>query len=242
MRSRLSHQAFTRGFTLIELAIVIVIIAVISGLGLMATLGTKETANRVGTEKKLDVIEQALTSFRATYNRLPCPASVTLPNTDTNYGKEGAATYPTTSTAATSYNCITGTPHANFYWGAATNSVPQQYVEGTVPVRTLNLPDEFMYDSWGRHIAYAVDAYATVPNAFKTMRPLDQCVITVDDASHTARTSGAVYLLFSYGPDGHGAFINSTTRQTVNSVEVDQLRNCHCTASGTTDSTMSYSP
>ena len=61
------------GFTLLELTIVLVIVAIITGMGLISTLGVLESARRAATENKLNEIEKALMAFRVANGRLPCP-------------------------------------------------------------------------------------------------------------------------------------------------------------------------
>lgn len=240
----MNHQTQHSGFTLIELAVVITIIALISGMGLVATSGIVESAKLSNTQKKMDEIENALMSFRIANNRLPCPSNAALGVRATGFGIEPTAGYtPPSSTATTTYNCIdltagTGTTTANYYWGAATNSIPAAIVEGAVPVRALGLPDDYAFDGWGGKFMYAVDAYATIPGAFNRMPPESSCSIIVQSGDGNARTgtSGdAVYALLSYGPTKHGAFTarettsNTRFRYTLNVTQhADTTRNCRC--------------
>lgn len=65
-----------RGFSLIELSIVILILGLLLG-GLMQPLSTQMDVSRTkDTEKKLTDIQDALYGFAATRGRLPCPATV----------------------------------------------------------------------------------------------------------------------------------------------------------------------
>lgn len=62
------------GFTLIELAIVLVIVALLSG-GLMMTLGAQyENAASSDTQRRLNDAREALLGYAAANGRLPCPA------------------------------------------------------------------------------------------------------------------------------------------------------------------------
>lgn len=62
------------GFTLLEMAIVLVIIGVLLG-GLLMPLSAQVETSRIGeTKKALDEINQALIGFAVTNGYLPCPA------------------------------------------------------------------------------------------------------------------------------------------------------------------------
>ncbi len=63
-----------RGFTLTELAIVLVIVALLVG-GMLVSLSTsRDIANIKETQKQLASINEALLGFAAAQQRLPCPA------------------------------------------------------------------------------------------------------------------------------------------------------------------------
>lgn len=80
-----SHQT---GFSLVEMAIVLLIVSLLLG-GLLPTLsGQLEHQRRNETLKQLDEIRQSLLGYAASQQppRLPCPASPTVPTGSANAG------------------------------------------------------------------------------------------------------------------------------------------------------------
>ncbi len=70
----------TKGFSLVEMAIVLVIIGLLLG-GLLMPLSTQMEQRRISeTQKALDEINQALMGFAISNGFLPCPADPTLPS------------------------------------------------------------------------------------------------------------------------------------------------------------------
>lgn len=68
------HQHLT-GFTLVEMAIVLVIVALLMG-GMMLTLGSQQEQSRLrDTRRQLVEVKEALIGFAIANGRLPCPAS-----------------------------------------------------------------------------------------------------------------------------------------------------------------------
>ena len=70
------------GFSLVELSVVLVVIALITGMTVAAGVGALESTKRAATINKMDEIEKALLAFRIKYGRLPCPADATMAPTD----------------------------------------------------------------------------------------------------------------------------------------------------------------
>jgi prepilin-type N-terminal cleavage/methylation domain-containing protein len=209
----------SEGFSLLELSIVLTIIALITGSGLMMGSSMLESAKRASTNNKLDAIETALYAFRMTNNRLPCPADATIAAGGTNSGVE----------AANAGSCTGGTPAANR--SVTVSGISGDVVEGTVPTRALNLPDEFMLDGWGRRITYAVWSSMTAADAFLTYGIRQNCgAITVKDAGAGNRTTAAAYALVSHGADGHGGYLPAGSRMNAGSTNGDEQTNCHCDA------------
>ena len=82
------HHNAQLGFSLVELTVVLVIVALLSG-GLMLGLSAQRDANNYQeAQRQLDNAKEALLGFAISTGRLPCPASPTLANTDINSGIE----------------------------------------------------------------------------------------------------------------------------------------------------------
>lgn len=76
------------GFTLVELAIVLALIGLLVGM-MVVPLSTQVDQQRIGeTQRKLDLIREAVTGFAVANGRLPCPATATTANTTAGAGTE----------------------------------------------------------------------------------------------------------------------------------------------------------
>jgi prepilin-type N-terminal cleavage/methylation domain-containing protein len=82
--SRSSHQC---GFSLVELAIVLVIVALLSGGLLLGLSGQRDQVQSKEARQQLETIREALIGYAMTNGRLPCPAPANLPDTDPAAGK-----------------------------------------------------------------------------------------------------------------------------------------------------------
>src|SRR5207237_6768383 len=86
-------------------------------------------------------------------------------------------------------------------------------VAGVIPTKSLNLPDEYAFDEWGRRITYLVDPRATKESTCYTLQnyPTNNgtggVMVQTKDINGTVNTTDSVmYAYISHGPDGHGAF------------------------------------
>ncbi len=211
-----SHE---KGFTLLEISIVISIIAVLGVGGIAALISSMQTRQRTDTINKLATIQLALTNYRLAFNRLPCPADAGKLISDQYFGVE----------AANLGDCIGGTPAANFGDGAGATD-PR---EGMVPTKTLRLSDDYAIDGWGRKIMYAVSRDVTQAGGFSVV-PVDDANtrMSVHDASGADKTDKAIYVLFRHGVNGHGAYPrDSASRITSGSTNADEQQNCDCSSS-----------
>lgn len=115
------------GFTLVEIAIVVLIGAILLTAGLSLVKSRLEIAQLDVTQKKQDAIKQALISYLGKYKRLPCP------DVDRNGREDRDPNSP--------YPCgLPGTP---------------QYVGG-VPYADLGLERSAALDGWENYIRYIV--------------------------------------------------------------------------------------
>lgn len=69
-----------KGFTLVELAIVLVIIGLIVGAGITVWRTTLESTRLSTTKSNLENIKSAVINFAMANGRLPCPDSTIPPN------------------------------------------------------------------------------------------------------------------------------------------------------------------
>ncbi len=147
-----------RGFSLLELSVVLGIIALIAGVGMTMAQGALKAADRVTTQERLNTVKIALDSFAKTYGYYPCPFDRALLPSNASYGLERRAT------PLGSINCgitIAAVPPSPSSFINAAN-----VVTGAVPVRTLGLPDHYAGDAWGNKFTYAVTAFqATNPSS-----------------------------------------------------------------------------
>lgn len=227
-RSQCSRGELT-AFTLLEMAIVIAIIAVILAGGAVTFSASVQQKQFEQTKEKMLMLQKALRDHWLVFGRLPCPASLSLynsveagaANVNGNFGRE----------AATPGLCTGGTPAANFTSGSI--------VAGMVPTKTLQLPDSMAVDGWGRRIFYAVDRNYTAVTAAADIPDADTDVIngttriTVETAAGDDKTTQAVYVLLSHGQNGHGGYRRysdnvSAVRVSSGSSNASELENCDC--------------
>lgn len=82
------HQ---RGFTLIELAIVLAIVGILLGGAFYPLSSSLESMRRSDARKQLDRILESLYGFAQMHGRLPCPATATTATGTSNAGSENCA-------------------------------------------------------------------------------------------------------------------------------------------------------
>lgn len=197
-----------------EMTLVLLVLSILSAAGISLYQNT-DTATKIGeTSQRLDAIENALRDYRYAHHRLPCPADPRLTTSDGGFGAESQLAGV----------CDDSTP--------AVPARSGDIVAGTVPTRTLNLPDDYMYDAWGRRITYKVDARATQPAAIVEYTAYtNQCAstsntaITVKNAGGNTITESAVYALISHGANGHGAYLASGARRNARSENANEQIN-----------------
>ncbi len=79
------------GFTLVELAIVLVIVALLASGLMVGIAAQRNAAENVDAQRQLENIRETLTGFALTHGRLPCPALPNLASSDANAGVENCA-------------------------------------------------------------------------------------------------------------------------------------------------------
>ena len=79
------------GFTLIETAIVLVIVASLIAVAVLATPQLFSNVTRYKTVQNMEKIADALAQYAIINNRIPCPANPAIAHSNNNFGREDAA-------------------------------------------------------------------------------------------------------------------------------------------------------
>jgi len=230
----LSRNDGIRAFSLMELAMVVLVLGLLAAAGLRYSAARLDSDNLATTNNNLDVVEQALLNYRIAYGRLPCPAPITDAENTASFGTE----FDNSTAGIGSGNCSFTVSGSEFTDGSNT-------YYGAVPTKTLQLPDKYAYDAWGKKILYVIDKRITAYNAFLTYPISNSSIgsIQIQDSCGSATlpactgntiTSNAIYSLVSFGKDGHGGYVRnpSATALAYNAGanNIDELKNCHCTS------------
>ena len=146
----------SRGFSLVEIAIVLAILGFVLTIGLQATGAYLSHERRKVSLARVAGLDVALANYVAVQGRLPCPADGALPPGDANLGLERRAADGTCLVVA-------GPP------------ITPIMNRGVVPWVTLGLTETDALDGWNTRISYrTITALAAPPNlGFTSNRALD---------------------------------------------------------------------
>ncbi|MBN8530510.1 MAG: hypothetical protein J0L97_01420, partial [Alphaproteobacteria bacterium] len=210
------------------LSIVLVIIALIAGAAITAGTTRLKTAKLNQTNLKLDKIEEALGAYLILNGRLPCPADGTLALTAAPSAPN--ATFPNGNGGFGREWRNAGNTDCNA--GLAPTGGGGNIFVGVVPAISLNLPDEFVFDGWGRRITYAVHRDYARDRATFLAPPTAPPLITVTDTAvvPNIRTNQAVIVMVSHGEDGEGAWAQgggAVRFSPSGAIAAPQLENAH---------------
>lgn len=216
MTSSARHNASRAGFTMVELVIVLTIFSVIAGAMMLQMVTGSAVSAQETTLKRMHAIEQAMTAHWLAFGRIPCPARVNSridSGTSTNHfgleqGEPGDCRSGLTGGVAN--QAMRGPIAADCdNWNSACPPPPSctdncSSILGSVPVRQLNLPDEYALDGWNRNISYIVDQRYTAEQA---NRPVPSLIVTENHAAPASAIEIGRFpaLLMSHGKAGHRA-------------------------------------
>lgn len=193
MRSRGFLPTRQAGFSFIQISLILTAAAI----AIVAFLPGKEAGDYnkkvEDTLEKMQKVDEAMKSFMIANGRRPCPADGQYGVGSANFGKE----------AAIPGTCTGGTP------AIPTGMSGSNVVAGTIPTKTLNIPDNMAIDAFGRLMTYVVDSAATQTasciNLQRGTSQHGQGAIIIKDSSGNI-SDYSMYAYISHGPDGQGAF------------------------------------
>jgi prepilin-type N-terminal cleavage/methylation domain-containing protein len=190
----------TRGFSLIELSVVVLIIGILIYMTLAAGREQLEIARIKQTQYKLQKIQTALAVYLKTFGYLPCPADGTAAINSATFGAQSRnSANSMADSVLTDSSCS-----ANLV-----DFVPVVYI-GVVPVTTLGMSPESMFDGWGNRITYIVSIPCIDPDnwvsssRFKCVdtsggNQIDGDYITLSGTNGQSWPANAAYMTISYG-------------------------------------------
>ena len=197
----LQNMQKKKGFTLIELSIVLVIIGIMLYSGIAIGAIQIEAAKLKQTKDKLNKIEKAMQLYFEANNSLPCPAGG---NRAFNAGDFAMGEKANASSALSNTTCPNVDTTTNDAAGGANIYI------GVVPTRDLDLPDDFMMDGWGNRITYAVSKHCVDPDNWSDadLSATNKCTTGADDTNDGTDANGAGDL--SYEPGGNIIVCNNS--------------------------------
>jgi prepilin-type N-terminal cleavage/methylation domain-containing protein len=222
-------RAVARGFSLVELAIVVAIIGLLLGALLVPLAAQSEMRVRRDADKALAEIREALIGYAIANGRLPCPAVATLP--------DGAAGAGMEARSGGNCACASDTTEASM----APHPCSTPTTTGVLPWATLSLPET---DAWGRRYTYSIDtkfgrdAGQTIfgagctPDAPPRSAGFALCTpaaISIKAASGGAAlvSGGVPALVVSHGRNGFGAYTPQGLRIAPAEAGADELENAN---------------
>ncbi|CAN5444260.1 hypothetical protein BH11PSE11_BH11PSE11_30720 [soil metagenome] len=239
---KMNPKRSLRGFTLVEMAIVLLIAGVAAGLVLSSSSAMLDAQKRKTVREQLNTIDIALANFVAQNKRLPCPARGTIATGALNAGVE-----------------LVGPPPGAVAPGTCNLN---SQVDGVVPWVTLGLAESVATDPWNGRMTYRVDpvlaraapfppqmnmsdcdpagagavaaglclapcagATCTSPTNFLALKGLNVQNGTGGFLNNSAAGTGAAYVIISHGPNGMGARNSSGNLQPVAGAGANEMPN-----------------
>lgn len=219
--------AKTEGFSLIEVALGLVVIGLL--IGPVIHLYTIYAAQKPwgDTTGNVGLTASAISNFYLNNGHYPCPADLTLPRTNPNYGMEDRNPGSGKCNIALSppgCSVATGECRANNGYDTTNDLVanPDNVLIGAVPVASLGLTTNDGLDGYKNKLTYMVSEILTETATFDMVRggiiarnieydtPSDTDYDMADGADIIPQTPppdrGAHYAILSHGVDGNGAF------------------------------------
>jgi prepilin-type N-terminal cleavage/methylation domain-containing protein len=218
-----------RGFTLVEMAMVLMIVGLLLG-GLVPTISAQMETQRISeTRRQMSEIRDALVGYTLINGRLPCPAQATLATGAANAGIEAIT--------GNGCACQTASGSTDTIATAAGVACQNSSVTGVLPWATLGLQET---DAWGRRYTYrATSVFAdqiaantlgtgcsvALPTAssFALCSPGTPDIRVASGGSFIAENVPAVFI--SHGKNGYGAYIVNGSQLPSAGAGADELEN-----------------
>ena len=156
----------------------------------------QHTNNSYNTDVKLKEVQAALRSFYVQNGRYPCPAPIDVALDSTSVDGIPFGTEVTN-------DCTMGTFAGTF---RTTGNDGSGVRIGAVPVRTLNIADDLIFDGYDQRFVYAITENYAVDGRFVVGNSGDISIVDATNNVSTSQPGNVVQLVFSMGQDVNGAY------------------------------------
>lgn len=195
-----------KGFSLIEIAIVLIIMAVSTSTMFLFLANSANEAKKQDNQTRIEYLNKAITDFYIKTGYIPCPAPRTTAVATAGFGVSSTC----------SAGAVTGITDT----GSGVNTI--RY--GMIPVRTMGLQDTDAFDAYGNRFTYAIIRdfginAATYNSAVSatTSFSINHLVIsgpTLTNMNVMTSPNSVAYVVISHGPNSNGATAYNGISQT----------------------------
>jgi prepilin-type N-terminal cleavage/methylation domain-containing protein len=171
-----------RGFTLLEMAIVLVMVGLMTAMIGQTQRATQPDGCYASTKEQLATINEAIKAFELKNSRFPIPASRSFGVANVKFGQEAFTVY-----AAASIPEVASIDYTDdVYFGA-------------LPFAVLGLPSSYAGDCWGNKFSYVVtkDLTEIAPYAATPTGNMDML-----DPAMAPTATNLAYVVISHGENG----------------------------------------
>ncbi|MCM2343784.1 MAG: type II secretion system GspH family protein [Alphaproteobacteria bacterium] len=216
MTTETKQQNRTAGFTLIEIAIAMMIVGILLVPTLqLYNLYQKDKA-RIDTENAIEIVQSALSKYVTQFGRYPAPADPSIAIGAAGSGQEVATPIATACVTDIASPCVTNAGSVDTL--ADVDVLSDNVYIGDVPYATLGIPYLAALDARGFKLKYAVTANltsdATFNNAWGAIELLNDernTTLPASGSNYLAGAPRAHFVILSHGQDSRGAFNQSGT-------------------------------
>lgn len=168
MKNKSIRHKTANGFTLLELAVVMLILGTVMGGGVFAYAHYSYRLKAQSTDQKFDTVMNALSAYAQRYARLPCPADAAAAGANVGAERLGGDCF-VHATAEAAGNTL----YAN--------------TQGIVPWRELGIPESAVKDGWGHYFTYKPAPQLTVDNYSDEMMDIANVMPAENDVNNACR-------------------------------------------------------